>query len=262
MRDRSAQAIASLAVARAWLVRDDRGAVRGVFDEDVLGPRARVPGDDEVAVEQAHLGVARDQGERAIRRFGRDRVAVGVERDERGLVGGDALDEVGREPAARQREQTLALFSEDLGAGAFALRRVPPLHRDVLEEVEERRVSDLDRGDDPRREEAGLEVADAALDAALVGRLADAARAQRYVHRAGELDEVGLKADGATFARGDDALRVVEEPLVADTAEVLRRGAGRVDSSLRRWRTRPGRRRPRRRCPGRRRCVHRRCRAR
>src|SRR6185437_1353890 len=220
--DLGAEPIAALAVACAGLVGEDGGAVLGQLDGEILSPRAGVLADDAVAVEQAHLGVGGDEREDATRGVVADRVAVAVEADEGGLVRGGARHEVGRDGGAGERKQPLFLLGEDLRDGLFPLRRVLPRHRDGFQEVPERGVAALQRGDHARREEARLEEADGPLDAALVSRRADASGPKRNVKARGELDELVLEADGAAHARRDDALGVVEEPLARDAAEVLR----------------------------------------
>src|SRR5690606_20184319 len=53
--------VSTLAIARGGPVRHDRGAVRWVFHDGVLRPRPGVPGDHQLAVEQSHLDIARDE---------------------------------------------------------------------------------------------------------------------------------------------------------------------------------------------------------
>ena len=160
----------------------------GQLDGEILSPRAGVPADDAVAIEQAHLGVGGDEREDAVGGVVADGVAVAVEADEGGLVRGGARHEVGRDGGAREREQPLLLLGEDLRDGPVLVRRVLPRHRDGFQEVPERGVAALQRGDHARREEARLEEADGPLDAALVGRRADARGPKRDVKERGELD--------------------------------------------------------------------------
>src|SRR6185295_5047787 len=74
----------------------------------------------------------------------------------------------------------------------------------------------------------------AALHATLVGGFANATGAQRDMQLRGELHELGLEADRAALARRNDALGVVEEPLVGDPFEVLRRAYERAEQARRR----------------------------
>ena len=91
--------------------------------------------------------------------------------------------------------------------------------RDLVEEVEELRVAVRDRMERPRREEAVLEVADGALDLALLLRLSHAAKRGLDVHASAEVEQRRMKAHGVTRALEDDRLRVVEEPLSGGSAE-------------------------------------------
>jgi hypothetical protein len=177
--------------------------------------------DNVLPIEQTHLDVACDQREAAVRRFGRHRVAIGVERHHGRLVGGCTRDEVGRNRGVRQREQTLLLVGEHFGDGALFLRRMRALHRDVFEEVQERSVAGRDRRDHARRKEARFEISNSALDATLVRRFAYPRGPQRNVQRTGEFDKVWLKADRAALTSRDDTLGVIEEPLMRDALEVL-----------------------------------------
>src|ERR1700744_1945810 len=233
-RDLGAEPVTALAVARAGLVGEDGGAVLGHLEGEVLSPRAGVLADDAVAVEEAHLGVGGDEREEAAGGVVADRVAVAVEADEGGLVRGGAGHEVRRDRSVGEREQPLLLFGEDLRDGPLLLRRVLSPHGHRLQKLQERGVAALQRGDRARWEEARLEEADGPLEAALVGRCADASGPKRDVKARGELHELLLEADGMPHARCDDALGVVEEPLARDATEVLRRAHQRAEKAPRR----------------------------
>ena len=79
---------------------------------------------------------------------------VGVEGDERGLVDAHRGDEGGGQRGAWKRKQSLAFVREDVSDGPFALHGVRSRGGDVLEEVQERRIARVERGNRARGEEA------------------------------------------------------------------------------------------------------------
>ena len=135
-----------------------------------------------------------------------------------------------------QGEQARSLLVEHVDHAALGPARVRPRMRDGREELDELRVAVLHGVKRSRREEAFLEVADRALDLALLLGFSRPAERGLHVKMRGEIEQRGVEANGVARALEDDGLRVVEEPLTCAAPEerggAHQRATQRVDAEV------------------------------
>ena len=154
-----------------------------------------------------------------VRRHG---VPVGVEADEGLGVGADRLDPVGVGQRLGQREEAVVLFGEHVGDGSGREHGVRAWLCDFGEEAHELGVALGNAGDGAAGEEAVAQVADGALNLALVFRARDRAKAWLDAHVPAQLEEHWVEAHRVAAPLEHDDLGVVEEPLARDPAESSR----------------------------------------
>ena len=131
-------------------------------------------GDQGGAVEDAHEAIVGDEGDDALAlgHRSRHRVPVGVELHEGLAVEVDQLDPIGRGQRCGERQEARALLGEDVADGALGQDRVGPRVRNRVDEAPELGIALVDADDRAAGEEAVAQVADRALDLALVLRSA------------------------------------------------------------------------------------------
>ena len=143
--------------------------VARVFDLAPSLPASRVNGDLFVAIEDAHGEIGGDEGERLPGMRVRDRVVVSVEAQVGGFPGATDLDEVAAERMGGQRQEPRPLVEEGGGDGALVVVSGDSARmRDARSPVVELAIEVLEGMERPSGEEGVAEVADGALDAALL----------------------------------------------------------------------------------------------
>ncbi len=178
----------------------------------------------------------------------RHRVDIAVEMHHGRLVYRRWLDQIHRRRRAGQRQQALAFGRQARLDGLVLLRGVGALVGDRVDEGEDVAVALLDADDGAPGQVPRADVADVALDGALLIRLVGGADAQLGVVVAREVEQQGVKAHRIAEALHDDAFGVVEEPLPAASAEkrtgphqrAQQRVDRRVEDKLSPHRPRPG----------------------
>jgi hypothetical protein len=91
--------------------------------------------------------------------------------------------------------------------------------RDVPDEFQQLPITVFDARDHARREEAVVEIAVGALDAALVRGPSRPAKPWLHPERTGDLEQARVVAHGVAVAREYNGFGVIEKPLPRDTAE-------------------------------------------
>src|SRR5580658_1909818 len=214
-----AQAVAALELAGRPTLVQQFLAMGWVLPEAASSEGAGVAGDLGLSIEQAYDLVIGDQGQGAVPKGARDRVAIGVEADEGLRIDGYRHDQVGWGQRVWEREQ----------AGLLLLQHVP--HRAGGEGGMQARVCDLgDEGPKGRiallytddragRQKPVPQVADGALDLALVLGAPHGAQTRLDMEGPAQLQQDRMEADGFAAALEHDDLGVVEEPLAGDPTE-------------------------------------------
>ncbi len=212
--------VTPLGLAGSALVLEQLGAVLGRLEDLGAPPAARVPRDLRGAVDEAHRGVAGDERQRLVGMLRRDGVAVGVEARKGRLVDGDRLHEVRLGERIGQRQQAPLLFEEHLVDAPLGPSRMGTHVGDGGEEDEKLGVALVEIANRARGEEAFAQVADRALDLALLLGLSDAAEPRCHAELPAKREQLGVEAHRISVALEHDDLRIVEEPLPGDAAEV------------------------------------------
>lgn len=185
--------------------------------------------DDGGSIKQPDRPIVGDESERALDVVGRDRVDVGVEANEGGLVDEYGLDQISHRDGIWHRQKTLLFLGEAISDRALGKIGVHLLVRDFIEEDEQLTIALLDVVDVAASEESIAEEADLSFDTALFVAPVGAAEAQLHVHRAAKTKQQGMKSGGVTVPFEHDNLGVVEEPLARDTAEIGARSGERSE---------------------------------
>ena len=154
----------------------------GIFDNLAAPEAARVAGDLSGTVENAQADVIGDQGQSAAGVLWGDGIAIGVEANESLGVDMDRHDLVGGRQRVGQGEQARALLGKDIGDSAWGQHGMWARMGNVGDELLELLVTVVHAEDGAASEEAVAQVANGALDTALVLRLTDATQARLCAH--------------------------------------------------------------------------------
>lgn len=162
-RDGDAEAIAP--ARRIGLARDREQAfeVRQISNRLPRVVAPRVPRDLLRTGDEAHGRRAREQRERPADMRVRNRIAIPVEVDVRGLAGDDGAQHLGVEGMRGQREEARLLLREDLRDGLITLLGMGTLMRNLLAPATKLRVQIIDIRKRPRGKERVAEVLNLSL---------------------------------------------------------------------------------------------------
>lgn len=222
-RARAREAIAPAKLGGAQLVSGELLEMRSVLDLAPAVVASHVSGDFDRAVEDAQVGLGRDEGEGFAHERRRDRVVVEVEADVRRLAARNRLHEIAGEGMLWERQEELLFLLEGVAdRPAIRILWARACRSDALGPVDDLLVEVGDTREGTGGEEGVAKVLDRALDLALLVAAIGSAWLGREVIVPGELEDPRIESDVLADALEDDALEVVVEERPRHAAEGLK----------------------------------------